>query len=81
MGLIEAVYLVHENYGLLTVALHPVGFLHDLLYFLNAARHGRESDKLRLRSLGYDLRKGSLAYAGRSPEYHRRYLIALDKPS
>ena len=79
LRLVETVYLVYEQNRALAETAVFLRLFHDLFYLLYAAGHGGEVDEVSLCPVGDDARKGSLAHAGRAPEYHRADIVALDE--
>ena len=75
---VEAVNFVDEDDGARAVLAGAIGIAHDLLDFLDAREHGGELDEVGFGHAGDDFGERRLARARRSPEDHRRGIVALD---
>ena len=77
--LVEAVYLVHKQNGLLPETSHVLRALHHGLYLLHAAGHSRKIHKLRLCAARNNACQRSFAHTRRAPEYHAGHVVGINK--
>ena len=79
LGLVKAVYLVHEDDGSGTVASVVLRLLHDGAYVFDGARDSGERDERRFCVRGDDVRQRRFPHARRPPENHGGQMVAFDE--
>ena len=79
LGLVEAVYFVHEDDGSGAVSSVVLRLLHDGADVFDGARDRGERDERGLRVRGDDVRQRCFAHARRPPENHGGQMVAFDE--